>query len=240
MSSVDGDGDRSLNRLLDALPPEDQAVLVAAAERVTLPRGEILSRQSKPIQKVYFPVTAVLSLVTTLTDGSTIEMSTIGNEGTTAAPTYLGATSMSNVTCLCQIPGVSLSMDAEAFRAAASKSEQLRAVMDRYVLALLTQVGQAVACNALHSTLERAARWLLTSHDRVRSDEFALTQEFLSYMLGVRRASVTVAARTLQAAGLIRYQHGKITILDRIGLEEAACECYFVMRSALEDALGPA
>jgi CRP-like cAMP-binding protein len=129
-------------------------------------------------------------------------------------------------------------MDAEVFRAAVSRSEQLRTVMDRYVLALLTQVGQAVACNALHSTLERAARWLLTSHDRVRADEFALTQEFLSYMLGVRRASVTVAARTLQAAGLIRYQHGKITILDRAGLEEAACECYFVMRSALEEAVG--
>ena len=240
MASMDGDGSRSLNRLLDALPAEDQARLAGAAERVSLPRGEVLTQQGKAIHKVYFPVTAVLSLVTTLTDGSTIEMSTIGNEGTTAAPIYLGADSMSNVTCLCQIPGDSLSIDAQIFRAAASQSEQLRTVMDRYVLALLTQVGQAVACNALHSTLERAARWLLTSHDRVRSDEFTLTQEFLSYMLGVRRASVTVAARTLQAAGLIRYQHGKIKILDRPGLEEAACECYFVMRSALEDAVGPA
>lgn len=240
MASLDGGGDRSLNRLLDALPSAEQALLVGAAERVSLPRGEILSRQGKSIHKVYFPTTAVLSLVTTLADGSTIEMSTIGNEGTTGAPIYLGADSMSNVTCLCQIPGDALSMDAENFRAAASQSEQLRTVMDRYVLALLTQVGQAVACNALHSTLERAARWLLTSHDRVRADEFGLTQEFLSYMLGVRRASVTVAARTLQAAELIRYQHGKITILDRAGLEEAACECYFVMRSALEDALRPA
>ncbi len=237
MARIDGDG---ANRLLNALPPADQARLLGAAERVSLPRGEVLSQQGKAIHKVYFPVTAVLSLVTSLTDGSTIEMSTIGNEGTTAAPVYLGADSMANVTCLCQIPGESLSIDIKAFRDAATQSEQMRTIMDRYVLALLTQVGQAVACNALHSTLERCARWLLTSHDRVRSDEFALTQEFLSYMLGVRRASVTVAARTLQAAGLIRYQHGKITILDRAGLEEAACECYFVMRSALEEAVGPA
>lgn len=237
-NGFEGDG-RSLNRLLDALPDEDRARLLGQVELVSHPRGEILSRQGGSIDRVHFPVTAVLSLVTTLDDGSTIEISTIGNEGTTGAPVYLGANSISNATCLCQIPGDSLSMDAEAFRTATRASEQLSSVMGRYVLALLVQVGQAVACNALHSTLERAARWLLTSHDRVRSDEFALTQEFLSYMLGVRRASVTVAARTLQAAGLIRYHHGTITILDRAGLEEAACECYFVMRSALEEAVGP-
>jgi CRP-like cAMP-binding protein len=230
---------RSLNRLLDAVPAEDRDLLLEGADHVSLPRGEILFRQGKTIQKVHFPATAVLSLVTTLADGATIEMSTIGNEGTTAAPVYLGATSMANATCLCQIPGEALSVDAQAFRAVVDRSEQLRSVMDRYVLALLIQVGQAVACNALHSMIERAARWLLTSHDRVRADEFSLTQEFLSYMLGVRRASVSVAARTLQQAGLIRYQHGKITIVDRAGLEEAACECYFVMRSALEEVVGP-
>jgi CRP-like cAMP-binding protein len=227
----------TLNQLLDALPAQDVDRLLEGARRVSHPRGEILSRQGQTIQRVYFPVTAVLSLVTTLSDGSTIEVSTIGNEGTTAAPTYLGGKSWSNVTCLCQIPGDSLSLDPETFRAAVDRSREIRVVMDRYVLALLTQVGQAVACNALHSILERAARWLLTSHDRVRADEFSLTQEFLSYMLGVRRASVTVAARTLQAADLIKYQHGKITIMDRTGLEEAACECYSVMRLAMEDAV---
>ena len=210
MGSMAGnvDGVRSMNRVLDALPHDDLTRLLDGVQLVSHPRGEILSSQSKDIQKVYFPVTAVLSLVTTLADGATIEISTIGNEGTTAAPIFLGADSMANATCLCQIPGDSLSMDAGAFRTAVGQSEHLREIMNRYVLALLTQVGQAVACNALHSTLERAARWLLTSHDRVRSDEFSLTQEFLSYMLGVRRASVTVAARTLQAAGLIRYEHG--------------------------------
>jgi CRP-like cAMP-binding protein len=144
---------------------------------------------------------------------------------------------MSNITCICQIPGESLSMDTETFRAAVDRSEEMRVVMDRYILALLTQVGQAVACNAVHSIIERAARWLLTSHDRVMTDEFSLTHEFLSYMLGVRRASVTVAARTLQAANLITYRYGKITVLDRTGLEEAACECYSVMRLAMEDAV---
>jgi CRP-like cAMP-binding protein len=227
----------TLNRLLDALPKQDVSRLLEGGERVSHPRGEVLSRQGHPIQRVYFPVTAVLSLVSTLSDGATIEVSTIGNEGTTAGPTYLGGKSMSNITCLCQIPGESLSMDTDTFRAAVDRSEAMRVVMDRYVLALLTQVGQAVACNALHSILERAARWLLTSHDRVMTDEFSLTQEFLSYMLGVRRASVTVAARTLQAANLIKYQYGKITILDRTGLEEAACECYSVMRLAMEDAV---
>jgi CRP-like cAMP-binding protein len=227
----------TLNRLLDALPKQDLSRLLERGERVSHPRGQVLSRQGHPIERVYFPVTAVLSLVTTLSDGATIEVSTIGNEGTTAGPTYLGGKSMSNITCLCQIPGESLSMDTDTFRAAVDRSEAMRVVMDRYVLALLTQVGQAVACNALHSILERAARWLLTSHDRVMTDEFSLTQEFLSYMLGVRRASVTVAARTLQAANLIKYQYGKITILDRTGLEEAACECYSVMRLAMEDAV---
>jgi CRP-like cAMP-binding protein len=225
----------TLNKLLDALPEHDLVPLLEGGERISHPRGDVLSRQGQTIQRVYFPLTAVLSLVTTLSDGSTIEVSTIGNEGTTAGPTYLGGKSMSNITCLCQIPGESLSMDTETFRVAANRSEEMRVVMDRYVLALLTQVGQAVACNALHSILERSARWLLTSHDRVRADEFSLTQEYLSYMLGVRRASVTVAARTLQAANLIKYQYGKITILDRTGLEEAACECYSVMRSAMEE-----
>jgi CRP-like cAMP-binding protein len=228
---------RTLNRLLDAFPEQDLSRLLERGERVSHPRGQVLSRQGHPIERVYFPVTAVLSLVTTLSDGATIEVSTIGNEGTTAGPTYLGGKSMSNITCLCQIPGESLSMDTETFRAAVDRSEEMRVVMDRYILALLTQVGQAVACNALHSILERAARWLLTSHDRVMMDEFSLTQEFLSYMLGVRRASVTVAARTLQAANLIKYQYGKITVLDRTGLEEAACECYSVMRLAMEDAV---
>jgi CRP-like cAMP-binding protein len=226
-----------LNRLLDALPEQDLSRLLERGERVSHPRGQVLSRQGHPIERVYFPVTAVLSLVSTLSDGATIEVSTIGNEGTTAGPTYLGGKSMSNITCICQIPGESLSMDTETFRAAVDRSEEMRVVMDRYILALLTQVGQAVACNALHSILERAARWLLTSHDRVMMDEFSLTQEFLSYMLGVRRASVTVAARTLQAANLIKYQYGKITVLDRAGLEEAACECYSVMRLAMEEAV---
>lgn len=239
MVNGDGDGKLSLNRLLHTLPEEDLSPLIGKVDRGFLPRGEMLFRQGETIQKVYFPITAVLSLVTTLKDGSTIEMSTIGNEGTTAAPIYLGGVSLANVTCLCQIPGESLWMDSQVFREATDRSKKLRAVMGLYVLALLVQVGQAVACNALHSTLERAARWLLTSHDRVRTDKFELTQEFLSYMLGVRRASVTVAARTLQAAGLIRYQHGTITILDRTGLEEVACECYPVMRAAFDDAVGP-
>jgi CRP-like cAMP-binding protein len=225
------------NSLLDALPRQALTELMEGGERVSHPRGQVLSRQGQSIHRVYFPITSVLSLVTTLSDGSTIEISTIGNEGTTAFATYLGGDSMANATCLCQIPGDSLSVDTKTLRAAAGRNEQIRVVMDRYVLALLTQVGQAVACNALHSILERAARWLLTSRDRVQTDEFALTQEFLSYMLGVRRASVTVAARTLQAADLIKYQHGRITILDRAGLEEAACECYSVMRLAMEEAV---
>ena len=234
---VEGDGFR--NRLIDVLPHAEHSRLLAHMELASLPRGERLFEQGETIQKIYFPVTAVLSLVTTLSDGTTIEISTIGNEGTTGGPAFLGNDSMSNASCLCQIEGDALRLDAHAFREVLDASEQLRARMGRYVGALLTQVGQAVACNGLHPTLERTARWLLTSHDRVGKDEFMLTQEFLSYMLGARRASVNVAARTLQTAGLISYNRGHLRILDRAGLEEAACECYFVMRSALEDALGP-
>lgn len=236
---VPADGDGFRNRMIHGLPSAEHARLLAHMDLVSLPRGERIFEQGESIRRIYFPVNAVLSLVTTLNDGTTIEISTIGNEGTTGAPFFLGNDSIANASCLCQIGGEALGIDAQPFREVLDASEQLRAVMGRYIGALLVQVGQAVACNGLHPTLERAARWLLTSHDRVGKDEFTLTQEFLSYMLGARRASVNVAARTLQSAGLIRYNRGRLTILDRAGLEEVACECYFVMRSALEAALGP-
>ncbi len=233
---VEGNGFH--NRLIDGLPAAERSRLMAHMELSSLPRGERIFGQGEAIQSVYFPVNAVLSLVTSLSDGTTIEISTIGNEGTTGAPFFLGNNSIANASCLCQIGGDSLRIEAQAFQEVLDESEQLHAVMGRYVGALLVQVGQAVACNGLHPTIERAARWLLTSHDRVGKDEFMLTQEFLSYMLGARRASVNIAARTLQTAGLIRYNRGRLTILDRAGLEDVACECYFVMRAALEDALG--
>lgn len=223
------------NLLVDALPSESRDALLGKMSELDVKVGTVIFRQGQPIEQVYFPLTGVLSLITTLRDGSTIEYSTLGNEGTTGVPVFLGATAWLNGTCISQVPGRALMMPASDFRDAIDHHPRLRDVVGRYTQTLLVQVGQAVACNSLHPTVQRCARWLLTTQDRVNDNEFPLTQEFLAYMLGVRRASVTVAAGKLQSAGLITYKRGHITVTDRDGLEQAACECYDVIRVALED-----
>jgi hypothetical protein len=167
-------------------------------------------------------------------DGSSIEIATIGNEGIVGIPVFLGAQSMgARDLYQVQVPGDVLAMEASAFLSAAQR-EPLRGLVQRYAQALFTQVTQQVACNGLHSVEERCSRWMLLTHDRVGSNDFPLTQEFLAQMLGVRRASVTLAAGALQRAGFIRYGRGRVTINDREGLENASCECYRIMRTEFD------
>lgn len=227
------------NLIINTLPPRDRRALLAQLEPVSFSVHHMVFRRGKPIPRVYFPVTGVLSLVTTLRDGSTIEVSMIGREGTSGVPVFLGASGSANASCFSQVPGTALRMSRQDFSRAVERSPALRRVLLRYTSALLVQVGQAVACNRLHSTMQRCARWLLMTHDRVESDEFPLTHEFLSVMLGTRRASVTQAAGALQKAGLIRYRRGQMSILDRRGLERASCECYRVFHRAFQDVAGP-
>lgn len=213
------------NRLLAALPAEERERVCARLEPVVLAFKQGLCEPDVPIAYVYFVERGVCSLVQDMIDGAVIEVSTIGPEGMVGLPVYLGAESMSSRVFV-QLPGDALRVDAATFRDLAVPGSLLHLLLGRYTQALMGQMAQGVACNRLHSIEERCARWLLQTHDRVHADRFPLTQEFLGEMLGVRRASVNVAAGILQKAGFIRYSRGVITILDRDGLESASCECY--------------
>lgn len=226
------------NRLLRSLPAEQYAQLAPHLEPVHLVNGQVLWEAGAVIHSVYFPRTCVLSMLTPLGDEAPVEAATIGREGVLGTPVVLG-TRVTNARALAQVPGTAVRIDAERFVANMRKmNETLFPILLRYAQALQEQTAQSVACNRRHSLEERCARWLLMTHDRVGSDDFSLTQDFLAFMLGVRRASVTVAAGMLQQAGLIRYQRGKIEVLDRARLEKASCECYAVVRRTYDQFLG--
>ncbi len=218
------------NALIDALPGSDRTRISDASEEVTLRMRDTLFTPGSFVRDVYFPLSGtIVSIITVLSDGVGVEMATIGREGTTGANVFLGDARVTNIRAVCQVPGAAMRISADVFREESQHGPFLE-VMQRYTLTLLNQAAQLVACNRLHSTEERCARWLLTTHDRMASDTFPMTQEFLSEMLGVRRPSVTIVAATLQRAGLISYSRGIITITDREGLERASCECYGVFR----------
>jgi CRP-like cAMP-binding protein len=224
---------RTGNRLLDALPADDYARLRPDMDEVSLVMREVVFEPAEIISAVYFPLSGIISLVTPMEDGSTVEVTTVGNEGLVGLPVFLGARS-TTVRAVAQVPGRSLRMGVDAFLCAVDDHSMLRALVQRYTQALFTQISQSAGCNRLHSNEERLSRWLLMSHDRVGTDTFPITQEFLSQMLGVRRATVTISAGILQRAGFIAYSRGNVRILDRKGLEAASCECYGVMRSELD------
>ena len=229
----------SVTRLLAALPPDEAARLLPQLTPVRLRHAEELYAAAEPIPYVYFPTTALVSLMIVLEDGKRVEMAAVGREGMAGLPLALGSETDGHV-ALVQIPGEALRLGADAFRAVLADSPGLQTVLGRYSLTLLTQAGQAAACNGLHAIAERCARWLLEAHDRVGADRFLLTQDFLAAMLGVRRPSVTVAAGMLQQAGFITYRRGQVTILDREGLEASACECYSAIARETDRLLGAA
>jgi CRP-like cAMP-binding protein len=226
-----------LNRLLAHLKPEDMQRLAPDLERVKLAYKQSLYRAHEPIELVYFIETGVASLVNTMANGAASEVGTIGNEGMVGLPVLLGD-SEAPTSVYMQVPGAGLRMRASSFRRALEHSEALRAVLLRYAHVLFNQVAQSAACAHFHALEQRCCRWLLMTHDRMASDEFLLTHEFLAMMLGVRRAGVTQAAGTLQRAGLIQYRHGRIAILDREALEQRSCECYAVTKEEFDRLLG--
>jgi CRP-like cAMP-binding protein len=218
------------NRLLAALAAEDLDSLKGHLEPVPLAQRQTLSTPDTPINHVYFPQEGMVSLVQPLDDGAMIEVGMIGKEGLVGVPILLGADA-SPLEAMVQIPGCALRMEASAFREQADRRTALLGLLLRYVQALHIQVALSAACNGRHTLPERLARWLLMARDRATSDVLPLRHEFLSMMLGVRRAGVTTAVGTLKAAGLIHNTHGQITITDRQGLEAAACECYRTVRN---------
>ncbi len=221
------------NRLLAALPVEEQRRLAADLAVVDLGMRDQIYDIDATITEVYFPLTCVLSVVAAVDDDVAVEIATIGLEGMAGLPVFLGAAASPH-RCFCQIPGQALRLDAVALRQFLADDGALHNLLHRYTHSMMTFVGQNVACNRLHSAEERTARWLAHTHDRVNADSFPITQEFLALMLGVRRATVSVSAGILQRAGLIRYSRGRMTIVDRDGLHSAACQCYGVIRRAFD------
>jgi CRP-like cAMP-binding protein len=217
------------NYLLAGLPDAELDRLVRRADIVELKQRNLLVEAGQPLDELHFPVTAVLSQLAVIDHDSVIEVSTIGREGTTALPVFLGSRTSPN-TVMCQMSGDAVRLPATALPELLNGDGALHDMLHRYTQATIVLLAQSVACNRAHSIEERASRWLLMTRDRVDSDTFDLTQEFLAQMLGVRRASVSVTQGVLQSAGLIRYSRGRITIVDRRRLEEAACDCYPIIR----------
>jgi CRP-like cAMP-binding protein len=226
------------NRLLRAFPADAIAQLEPQMERIDVPLLEVLAEPGVPYEHVFFPETGVISLVNRLADGSEVEVGTIGNEGMAGLNVVLDSASIPSVT-LMEIPGEVIRVPVTALVALTEEYPEVRRLLLRYVQAFMIQVGQTAACNRAHEIYGRCARWMCMSHDRMGgAQQFMLTQHVLSQMLGVRRAGVTVAAGQLQRAGFIKYSRGRITILDRPGLESAACECYGIVKREFDRLLG--
>ena len=220
------------NRLLEALPMAVRQRLTPWLIPVLLESNTVLFEPGQMVEAVEFPRNCVVSLVTPLQDGAVVEVATIANEGIVGVPQVLGGPSA--VRAVVSVAGWADRMSASTFRVEVAGAGPLRDLVGDYLPALFGQVAQAAACNRLHSNEERLSRWLLVSHDSVGTDEFAITHEFLAQMLGSRRATVTLSAGILQREGFISYHRGRVTILDRSGLESAACECYGVIERELQ------
>ncbi len=221
------------NRLLDALPTEDYQRLQPHLKLVTLALRQVIYEAGDLITEVYFPRHAIISLVATLEDGSTMESGLVGQEGMAGMPVLLGGMTKAN-RAFVQMAGEAWQLKATVLQTEFDRGGALQKLLLRYFQALFTQVAQTGVCNRFHTTEERLARWLLLVADCVQSDTFLLTQEFIAQMIGVRRSGVTVAAGMLSHAGLIHYTRGRIQITDRAGLEEFSCECYGVVRNEFD------
>jgi hypothetical protein len=219
------------NAILGGLSPAAAAALLKTAELVDLRTRDQIYEVDRPIEHVYFPIGAILSVVTQLRNG-TIEMATIGREGVSAIPLLLGATESANQ-CYCQVPGSAVVVSSNVFRELLDSGDaEFRSTLNRFLQAYVNMLGQLAACNGIHTVYERSARWLLMTRDRVGSDEIALSQEYLAMMLGPQPGGLPMAAVTFAQAGFIRYAaQGPIVILDRQGLEAVVCECYAVARA---------
>ena len=229
--------DLPANRLLGLLPPRDYKRLRPHLRRIPLEYRQSLYRANKPIEFVYFIETGVGSLVNTMRNGQAAEVGTIGNEGVVGLPVVLGD-DRAPTSVYIQVPGAGLRIKTTLFKKELARSASMRVVMLRYGHAFFNQVAQSAACNHFHTLQQRCCRWLLMTHDRMQSDEFLLTQEFLAMMLGVQRTGVTAAAGALQRAGFIRYKRGNVTIIDRRALIQRSCECYGVSKKEFDRLLG--
>jgi CRP-like cAMP-binding protein len=225
--------DHRTNRLLAALAPEDFTPLEPDLEVVELSRGQVLYEPGDVIRHVYFPHEAIISLVNVMEDGGTTEIAVFGREGVVGLLSAL-VTREAFGRYIVQMSGTASRVPFERLNEVRNARPALRQLIMRYGEAFLAQTFQTVSCNAVHPVEARCCRWILNMHDRADADTLPLTHEFLAEMLGVQRSSVSVVTRTLQTAGLIQQSRGSITVTDRAGLEETACECYGKIRRLFE------
>lgn len=227
------------NRLLAGLEEPELARVLSQCELVPLAMKQVLHEPRASTPFAYFMTSGVVSLLTTMENGSSIELATVGNEGMVDISIFLGLADSETLSVV-QVPGEALRLDSVRFRTLLEATPAMRAIMGRYTMELFTMVAQTNACTSSHSVRARAARWLLMTADRVEGDRFPITQEFLSEMLGTTRPTVTMAENELREMGLIRYTRGNMEILDRPGLERATCECYRLIRDRFDRiAAGP-
>ena len=225
------------NRLLAALPVDEYQRLLPNLQPVSFSLGQVVYEFGGRLEYVYFPTTAIVSLLYTMENGSSAEMGLTGNDGVVGIALFMGGGTMPN-RAVVQSAGHALKMRAKVLQDEFAVGGQFQRMLLRYTQALITQISQTAVCNRLHSVEQQLCRWLLLSHDRVKADELIMTQELIADMLGVRREGVTVAAGHLQANGAISYVRGHITILDRAKLEDTVCECYRVVKDEFDRLLG--
>jgi CRP-like cAMP-binding protein len=225
--------DPSRNELLRGLPADERKLVFSKLDLVTLKIHDVLHEAGATLKFGYFPTSGIISILSVLKDGKSVEVGLVGREGFVGLPLAVGFRS-SPTRAICQASGAGFRIGASDLARVLPLCPKLEKGLDRYALALGMQASQVAACNGLHEVDSRLARWLLMCHDRLDMDSVPITQEFLSQMLGIRRASVTVASGTLQQAGLIGSTRGEVTILDRKGLENLSCECYGIINRQVE------
>lgn len=225
------------NHVLSLLSEAAYFTLAPKLQTVQLEVKQMLHERDKPFSGVYFPTTSVASALLPLLDGAAVEVGTVGNEGFSAVEMLAGAESPIN-DFICQVPGEAKRMSVADFQQALESVPELRKLAFGFLQCYMAQMAQSAACNGQHAVEARFARWLLITHDRVSGDDFYLTQEFLSQMLGVHRPSVSLIANQFQKAGLIRYSRGHVMVTDRAGIEDVCCECYGDVRRRFQHVMG--
>ena len=226
---------RPKNHLLAGLPAKDFRRLAPHLKTVPIHTKQVLNTRGEPLRHVYFPNGGVVSITTALSDGTIMEVATVGDEGVVGIEAFLSANAVAPGTAMMQVPDTNAErIGVNDFRRELAHGGALWDLMGRYTQAFIAQMMQTTACNAMHPVQQRCARWLLMTHDRMHQQDFTLSHEFLAVMLGVHRPTVSKIAATLQRAGLIRYTHGRVTVRNRKGLEQASCECYAIIRAQFD------